>query len=144
MSEIATEHSGSSTEKANEAEEAMLRSLSPDQVRLVSEFLREEIVLRAAEQPSRDRVVRETLGYIANRLESLSETLATREPCAEAQPFSLGFMASEAEMLALRDYLHTLGLEWASEAGAAEAALVESGLEKIRGAIDRHNLNQDF
>lgn len=48
---------------------------------------------------------------IAHRLEGLANTatsLKQRELCDEAQPFGAGWMASEAEMQALRRWLHKL------------------------------------
>ncbi|PZO18391.1 MAG: hypothetical protein DCF25_09880 [Leptolyngbya foveolarum] len=48
---------------------------------------------------------------IAHRLEGLANTatsLKQRELCDEAQPFGAGWMASEAEMQALRRWMYKL------------------------------------
>lgn len=119
------------------AEAAMRQKLSALQLKLVADFLNEDILLWSRESPGTYVEANERIGYIAHRLESLAKAATSseqNEPSTEAQPFGAGWMASEAEMLALRRWMYRLtAADFERHTDSPEAArLAQSGMEKLR------------
>lgn len=129
-------------------EAAMRLKLSALQLRLVADFLREEVLLWSRERPGIYRAANERIGYIAHRLESLANAAISSlpsEPATEAQPFGAGWIASEAEMLALRRWMYRLTPEdFERHTDSLKAArLAQSGLEKMRMGFNDFELEPE-
>ena len=128
------------------AEAAMRMKLSAIQLLLVANFLNEAVERWEKEQPGNPREANERIDYIANRLVSLANatiTSANEYKLSESeQPFGSGWMASEAEMLALRRWMYKLTKEdFERHTDSPEAAqLAQSGMEKLRISFNNFEL----